>query len=162
MNLRFWRRCNLFYRILDTLNESDYLKIINSLKNFSEEIAIVEYPTENTDEMKIKTELKEFHVERKWLTKWPGTKLQKKKIKAKADIYNYNKSSYNVLKNSTSLISEEQEKDIDVFFLVNRNCVFYSVIHEDIHVIIDPTLAENIKLLGYTLDKIPTFNLTFV
>lgn len=152
----------MFYRILDTLNESDYLKIMNCLRNFSEEMVIVEYPTENTDEMKIKTELNKFYVETRWLAKWPGTKLPQKKIKAKADIYKYNKFSYNVIKNSTSLISEEQEKDIDVFFLVNRNCVFYSVIHEDIHVIIDPNLAENIKLLGYKLDKIPTFNLTFV
>ncbi|WP_407371399.1 hypothetical protein [Carnobacterium sp.] len=152
----------MFYRIVDTLNEKDYLKIIDCLKNFSQEMVIVEYPTENNTIMKIKTKLNEFKIETKWLTKWPGTKLPRKKIKAKADIYNYNKFSYNILKNSTSLISEEQENDIDVFFLKNRNCIFFSVIHEDIHVITDPNLAENIKLLGYKLDKIPIFNLSFV
>ncbi|WP_035051068.1 hypothetical protein [Carnobacterium pleistocenium] len=152
----------MFYRILSTLKEKDYLKIIECLKDFSTEMVIVEYPVGNNTAMKIKTKLNEFKIETKWLTKWPGTKLPRKKTKAKADIYNYNKFSYNALKNSTSLISEEQEKDIDVFFLKNRNCIFFSVIHEDIHVITDPKLAENIKLLGYKVDKIPTFNLSFV
>lgn len=73
------------------------------------------------------------------MKKWPGTISSKK---ARIDFYAYNQSSYTLLKKSRSLISVNQGQTIDAFFLLNDKCVFYCVIHEDIHVITTPTLAD--------------------
>lgn len=120
----------MFYRIVDNVNESDYLEISSVLKLFADEIVIVEYPIKNNESLTVKDKLSGFHKTTKRVTNWPGTKIKtSKNNKAKADVFVYSNQTFKVLKNIRSLISEEQEKDIDVFFMNNGECVFYSVIH---------------------------------
>ncbi|SDQ46461.1 hypothetical protein LHA31_04075 [Carnobacterium viridans] len=149
----------MFYRILSPIFEKDYLIILKALKDHADKIAIVTYyPTADNSETAIKKSLKNFHLETEWMKKWPGTISSKK---ARVDFYAYNQSSYTLLKKSRSLISVDQEQTIDVFFLLNGKCVFYSVIHEDIHMITNPELAEVFRALGYTLLKIPALSSKF-
>lgn len=149
----------MFYRILSPIFEKDYLIILKALKDHADKIAIVTYyPTADNSETAIKKSLKNFHLETEWMKKWPGTISSKK---ARVDFYSYNQSSYTLLKKSRSLISVDQEHTIDVFFLLNGKCVFYSVIHEDIHMITNPELAEVFRALGYTLLKIPALSSKF-
>jgi len=141
----------MFYRISNPIFEKDYLLILKILKDYSDKIAIVYYPSvENKNDMEVKKALMKFYIETQWIKKWPGTISSKK---ARVDFYEYNQSSYTLLKKSRSLISVNQEQTIDVFFLSNGKCVFYSVIHEDIHMISNPELAEVFRTLGYTLLK---------
>lgn len=149
----------MFYRILSPIFEKDYLIILKALKDHADKIAIVTYyPTADNSETAIKKSLKNFHLETEWMKKWPGTISSKK---ARVDFYSYNQSSYTLLKKSRSLISVDQEQTIDVFFLLNGKCVFYSVIHEDIHMITNPELAEVFRALGYTLLKMPALSSKF-
>lgn len=153
----------MFYRIVDKINESSYLEILKMLKLFVDEIVIVEYPNKNNESLTVKNTLSGFHKTTKRVTNWPGTKIKtSKNNKAKANIFVYNNQTFKALKDKRSLISEEQEKDIDVFFMKNGECVFYSVIHEDIHVITNHDLKKNIDSINLELIKIPTFSLTFV
>ena len=141
----------MFYRISNPVFEKDYLALLKILKDHSDKIAIVDYYTvPGGSDMEIRTTLRNFHLETDWMKKWPGTISSKK---ARVDFYEYNQSSYTLLKKSRSLISVNQEQTIDVFFLSNGKCVFYSVIHEDIHMITNPELAEVFRTLGYTLIK---------
>lgn len=149
----------MFYRISNLICEKDYSTILKVLKDYSDKVAIVDYYSlKNNSDMEIKTTLMNFHIETSWTKKWPGTISSKK---ARIDFYEYNSSSYALLKKSRSLISVDQEQTIDVFFLLNDKCVFYSVIHEDIHVITNPKLAEAFRTLGYTLLKVPASNSEF-
>lgn len=141
----------MFYHITNSISDKDYLTILKVLKDHADEIAIVTYyPTADNSDMAIKATLLDLHTKTEWMKKWPGTISSKK---ARVDFYDYNNISYNLLKKSRSLISINQEQTIDVFFLSNDKCVFYSVIHEDIYVITNPLLAEAFRTLGYTLHK---------
>lgn len=141
----------MFYRISNPIFEKDYLAILKILKDHSDKMAIVDYYIiPDGSDMKIRTTLMNFHLETAWMKKWPGTISSKK---ARIDFYAYNQSSYTLLKKSRSLISVNQGQTIDAFFLLNDKCVFYSVIHEDIHVITTPTLADVFRKLGYKLIK---------
>lgn len=149
----------MFYRISNPIFEKDYLAILKILKDHSDTIAIVDYYTvPDSSDMEIRTTLRNFHLETDWMKKWPGTISSKK---ARVDFYEYNYSSYTLLRKSRSLISVNQEQTIDAFFLLNGKCVFYSVIHEDIHVITNPELAEAVRTLGYALLKMPALSSKF-
>lgn len=149
----------MFYRISNPILENDYLLILKILKDYADKIAIVTYyqVTDNND-TEIKQTLIDLYIETKWMKKWPGTISSKK---ARVDFYAYNHSSYTLLKRSRSFISVTQEQTIDVFFLLNDRCVFYSVIHEDTHVITNPELAEAFWRAGYPLFKIPASSSKF-
>lgn len=141
----------MFYQILTPIFEKDYLILLKVLKDHADEIAIVTYyPAADNSDMAIKATLLDLHTKTEWMKKWPGTVSGDQ---ARVDFYDYNNISYNLLKKSRSLISINQEQTIDVFFLSNDKCVFYSVIHEDIYVITNPLLAEAFRTLGYTLHK---------
>ena len=150
---------SMFYRISNPIFKKDYLLILKILKDYSDKIAIVYYPSvENKNDMEIRTALMNFYLETDWMKKWPRTINSKK---ARVDFYAYNHSSYTLLKKSRSLININQEQTIDVFFLLNNRCVFYSVIHEDIYVVTDPKLAEAFRIAGYPLLKIPASSSKF-
>ena len=149
----------MFYRISNPIFEKDFLLMLKILKDYSDKIAIVDYYTVPAgSDMEIRTTLMNFYLETDWMKKWPGTISSKK---ARVDFYAYNHSSYTSLKKSRSLISVNQEQTIDVFFLLNDRCVFYSVIHEDIYVITNPKLAEAFRIAGFTLLKIPASSSKF-
>lgn len=149
----------MFYRISKPIGEEDYLAILKILKDHSDKIAIADYYTiPDGSDMEIRTSLMNFYLETDRMKKWPGT-ISSKKVRV--DFYAYNHSSYTLLKKSRSLISVDQEQTIDVFFLLNDKCVFYSVIHEDIHMITNPDLAEVFRTLGYTLLKVPASSSKF-